>query len=132
MLIADTSAWIEFLNATGSAQGVRLRRALANREVVVIDPILMEVMSGAQRHNVTLTQRLLEAQHHQPLVHKLDWIDAATVYRELRSRGVTIRSQVDVLIAIVAIRLDIPVLHLDRDYGLIAQYTPLLVVSTDD
>ena len=129
MLIADTSAWIEFLRGTGSISAGRLRRAIVEQEVIVIDPILLEVMAGARRSAVSRTQRLLEAQYHQALSPKRDWLDAATIYRELRWRGVTLRSQMDVLIAAVAIRLDVPVLHHDRDFDYITGHTPLRVVG---
>jgi len=99
-------------------------------EVIVIDPILMEVMAGSRRDAVARTQRLLEAQHLEALSPKLDWLDAATIYRELRWRGVVVRSQIDTLIAAAAIRLDVPVLHHDRDFGHIARYTPLRLVVT--
>ncbi|MCE2529821.1 MAG: PIN domain nuclease [Acidimicrobiia bacterium] len=130
MLIADTSAWIEFLRATGSFPAGRLRQAISTKEVIVIDAILLEVMAGARRDAVARTQRLLEAQHMEALSSKLDWLDAATIYRELRWRGVTVRSQIDALIAAVAIRLDVPVLHHDRDFGYIARHTPLRTVET--
>ncbi|MBN4047583.1 PIN domain nuclease [Acidimicrobiaceae bacterium AH-315-P05] len=130
MLIADTSVWIEFLNGSGSPQGQRMRKALSDREVIVIDPILLEVMSGARADAVNQTQRLLEAQHLEALFPKLDWIDAASIYRELRWRGVSIRSQIDVLVAAVAIRLDVPILHRDRDYEHIAQHTALRTIET--
>lgn len=130
MLIADTSAWIEFLKGTGSATAERLRHAISEREIVVIDPILLEVMAGTRRDTVALTLRLLEAQHLEALAPKLDWLDAAMIYRELKWRGVTIRSQVDALIAAVAIRLNIPVLHYDRDFEHIARHTTLQTVPT--
>ena len=130
MLLADTSAWVEFLKGTGSAEAKRMRAAIAERDVVVIDPILLEVMAGARRDDVARTQRLLEAQHLEPLAPRLDWLDGATIYRSLRQRGVTVRSPVDALIAAVAIRLDLPVLHRDRDFGAIAGRTPLRVVET--
>ena len=60
---------------------------------------------------------------------KLDWLDAATIYRELRWRGVTIRSQIDVLIAAAALRLGLPVLHHDRDFAQIARHTDLRVLE---
>ena len=129
MLIADTSAWIDFLTATGTTQATRLRRAISAQEVIVVDPILLEVMAGARKDTVTRTQRLMEAQHLEALLPKLDWLDAATIYRELRWRGVTIRSQIDALIAAVAIRLEVPVLHNDRDYGLIAEHTALQIAE---
>lgn len=128
MLIADTSAWVEFLRGTGSFPAHRLRQAISAGQVIVIDPILMEVMAGARRDAVARTQRLLEAQHLEALSAKLDWLDAASIYRELRWRGVVVRSQIDALIAAAAIRLDVPILHHDRDFGHIARYTPLRTV----
>ena len=129
MLLADTSAWIDFLRAVPSPQGRRLRNAIAGREVVVVDPVLMEVMAGARRDAVARTQRLLAAQPQEALAPRLDWLDAATIYRQLRARGVTVRSGMDTLIAAAAIRLDLPVLHRDRDYDQIARYTSLRVVT---
>lgn len=129
MLLADTSAWVEFLKGTGSAEAGRMRTAIAEREVVVIDPILLEVMAGARRDDVARTLRLLEAQHVEPMAPRLDWLDGATVYRELRQRGVTVRSSVDALIAAVAIRLDLPVLHRNRDFAAIGRHTPLRLVE---
>ena len=107
-----------------------MRTAISEREVIVVDPILMEVVAGSRRDAVARTQRLLEAQQLESLFPKLDWLDAATIYRELRSRGVTIRSQVDALVAAAAIRLHVPVLHRDRDYGHIAEHTRLQLVAT--
>lgn len=106
-----------------------MRQAIANGEVITLDPVLLEVMAGARRDAVARTRRLLEAQQHESLSPKLDWLDAATIYRELRWRGFTIRSQTDALIAAVAIRLDVPVLHHDRDYDRIAEHTALQLVE---
>ncbi len=129
VLLADTSAWIDYLRATSSPQALRLRQAIAEREVVVVDPVVLEVMAGARRDAVVRTQRLLHAQHLEALAPRLDWLDAATIYRELRWRGVTIRSPIDSLIAAAAIRLDVPVLHRDRDYDRIAKHTGLQLVD---
>lgn len=129
VLLADTSAWIDYLRGTGSAVALTLRQAIVDRDVVVTDPVLLEVMAGARRGAVDRTRRLLEAQHHEPAAPMVDWIDAATIYRELRWRGVTVRSHVDTLIAAIAIRLDIPVLHCDRDYPAISRHTALRAVE---
>ena len=129
MLLADTSAWIDFLRAVPSPQERYLRQAIAEREVVVVDPVLMEVLAGARRDAIGRTRRLLGAQRLEALTPSLDWLDAATICRQLRARGVTIRSQIDALIAAAAIRLDLPVLHRDRDYDEIARNTSLRVVE---
>ncbi len=95
----------------------------------MIDPVVLEVMAGARRDAVRSTLRLLDAQHFEPLVPRLDWLDAARIYRELRTLGVTIRSLVDVLISAASIRLELPVLHHDRDFDRIAGHTRLEVVG---
>lgn len=95
----------------------------------MVDPILLEVMAGARQDAVARTQRLLEAQHLEALSPKLDWLNAATIYRQLKWRGITIRSQIDALIAAAAIRLDLPVLHRHRDFAHIAQHTALQIVE---
>ena len=97
----------------------------------MLDPILLEVTAGARREVVARTQRLLEAQQLEVLSPRLDWLDAATIYRELRWRGVTLRSQIDALISAAAIRLDLPVLHHDRDFGHIARHTALQLVPVE-
>ena len=57
------------------------------------------------------------------------FLEAAEIYRSGRRRGYAIRSTVDCLIAAIAIRNSVPVWHKDRDYSLIARYTPLRAVT---
>jgi predicted nucleic acid-binding protein len=57
----------------------------------------------------------------------VDYEDAAALYRSCRSQGVTVRRLTDCLIAAVAIRSAMPVLHADRDFDLIATCTPLKI-----
>lgn len=53
--------------------------------------------------------------------------DAIQLYREARRSAITIRSSVDCLIAICALRNDAIVLHKDRDFTHLARITPLRV-----
>ena len=129
MLLADSSTWVEFLRGTGSPAAIRMRAAISDGEVIVIGPILLEVMAGTRSAIVDRTLRLIEAQHFEALEPRRDWLSAATIYREMRRRGITIRSQSDAVIAAVSIRLDIPVLHRDRDFDVIALHTPLRVAT---
>jgi hypothetical protein len=57
------------------------------------------------------------------------FLSAADIYRLGRSRGVTIRSSVDCLIAAIAIHNKVPVWHRDRDFTAIARYTSLRAMS---
>lgn len=129
MLLADTSAWIEHLRGAESAVAYALLEAISRQEVIVIDPIILEVMAGARAAAVSRTQRVLESQHTAALSPRHDWLAAAAIYRMLRRHGISIRSQMDALIAAVAIRLDVEVLHSDRDFAAIEQHTRLRIAG---
>lgn len=58
------------------------------------------------------------------------WEEAAAIHRVCSAAGDTVRSQLDCLIAAVAIREEVPVLHADRDFDVIAEHTPLRVAAT--
>lgn len=129
MILVDTSAWIEFLRDTCSASCDRVTTAIRAREVVVTDPVMLELMSGARPHEVDNLLRLLSEQDYRPVVARLDWLDAAEIYRTCRRTGRTVRSQLECLMAAVAIRLGLPILHHDRDFDAIASATALRVAS---
>ena len=129
LILADTSAWVEYLRGTGSPTHLRLRQAIESEQVVVTDPVMYELMRGARPGDEEVLLRLLGEQEQRSVAPFLDWVDAARVWRHCRSRGAPIRSGLDCLIAAVAIRTGLPVLHLDRDYDAIASCTPLRVVK---
>ena len=52
-------------------------------------------------------------------------ISAATLYRKLRQKGVTIRKPNDCLIAAFALHFDVELCHNDRDFDAIAARTKL-------
>jgi hypothetical protein len=49
------------------------------------------------------------------------------LYRTARRSGITVRSGVDCLIAVCALRHHLTVAHRDRDFDLLAQVSPLAV-----
>lgn len=56
-----------------------------------------------------------------------DWEGAAQHHRWARSKGLTVRSGIDCLIASVALRMGSPVLALDRDFEALAQVSDLVL-----
>jgi predicted nucleic acid-binding protein len=49
MILADTSAWVEYDRATGSAVDLRLTELIAtDGPVAVTEPVIMEVLAGAR------------------------------------------------------------------------------------
>jgi predicted nucleic acid-binding protein len=59
----------------------------------------------------------------------VDYEDAAALYRACRRAGETVRRILDCLIASVAIRVDVPVLHADAGFAVLARHTALRIAS---
>ena len=129
MILADTSAWVELLRATGSATHVELRRLIeSGAEVAVTEPVLMELYAGARTD--AEENSLREAMAPFPLVALdglADFELAARIYRACRSAGETLRGIQDCLIAAPAVRVGAPVLHADADFDVIARHTSLRI-----
>jgi len=131
VILVDSSAWIEYLRATGSAADVRLARAIEGDEPLATTGIvLLEVLCGArdERHAREL-RRLLDRCRFLPLEEPSDHEAAAALYRACRRQGTTIRRLPDCLIATVAIRTEAAVLHQDADFDAIARHAPLATLA---
>ena len=132
-VLVDTSAWVEFLRATGSPHHLWLREAIKlERPLAWTEPILFELASGASAAEQATTLRsLLLRGPGLPLLGLADWDDAAALYRRTRSKGLTIRSTNDCLIATVAIRTGTPLMARDRDFAALATVSDLTLVDPD-
>ena len=130
MILADSSAWIEFLRHTGSPANVAMRDLLGG-DLAVTDPVVMEVLAGARdEQHVHELQALLARAELIPCT-PADYLDAARLFRLCRQRGETVRKLVDCLIAAVAIRAGVPLLHNDSDYDVLARHSPLSLYRTE-
>lgn len=121
MLVADTSAWIEYLRATGSPAHLAMRAEVGAGTVVLPEPVKAELLVGA-RSNAELAalRRMLDGVD-IALVHPRDDFDAAVdLYQRCRTVGITPRGLVDCLIAAMAARTGHPLLHHDRDLASLA------------
>ncbi len=126
MSLIDTSAWIEYLRQTGSRTNFEVRRML-NNDAQICDVIRMEILAGArdQRHVAQLEKLLARATTIK--TEPVDYDNAAAIYRACRKLGVTIRAQIDCLIAAIAIRTNTKIIHHDSDFDAIAQVTKLKI-----
>lgn len=131
-VLIDTSTWIEYFRATGSAAAAEVRRLLTDesQSVVTCEPIAMEILSGAvDDGSHARLERLVNGLPSLKLDDSIDFRSAAAVYRAGRRAGRTIRSINDCLIASLAIRHDAVLIHRDADFDVIAEFTPLVARS---
>lgn len=117
MILADTSAWVEYDRATGSAVERRLSTLIgASGDVAVTEPVIMEVLAGARddRREAELRRMLLRF----ALLRfdgVADFDGAVRIYRRCRASGVTPRGMIDCTIASVAWRAGATLLARDAD-----------------
>lgn len=122
MILADTSAWIEFDRATGSSVHRRLARLVAEgNDIAVTEPVVMELVAGARtEEREGDLRRLLLRCELLPFDSVTDFEAAASIYRTCRRAGVTPRGMIDCMIAAVARRHGAALLALDGDLHRVA------------
>jgi predicted nucleic acid-binding protein len=123
LILIDASAFIEFLNRTGSREDTLIEQLISNNEdIVLTDITLTEILQGIKTEReyrevktslLTFPILSLKSPH--------SYIAAADLYRKCRKRGLTIRSTIDLLIAQIALEHGATLLHNDRDFEAIAQ-----------
>ncbi len=132
MILVDTSTWVEFDRATGSAADLRLTQLIADHAdaVAVSEPVMMEVLAGA-RDGARRDQlwRMLTSFGWLGVDPVADFEGAATLYRACRAAGVTPRGLLDCMIVTIALRHDAELLAADRDFERIATVVPLRLAA---
>jgi predicted nucleic acid-binding protein len=128
-MIADTSAWIEFLRASGSPADIKLRQAMRDAEAILVPEVVYrEVLQGAS--NLSGFYELQELLDGMPAYTSVDPWDlsrsAALLYARCRWHGFTVRSPNDCWIAACAIEADEFLLAQDRDFAAISRIEPKL------
>ena len=117
MILADTSAWVEYDRASGSAVDQRIADLIArDGPLAVTQPVVMEIVAGArdQRRQEDLT-RLLQRFPLRRFDADVDLTAAARIYRQCRSVGITPRGLIDCMLVAVAWRHADAILSNDVD-----------------
>ena len=131
MILVDTSVWIAFFRQAASTHTLALDNLLAAKEVLVGDLIAAEVLQGIKgaREDKLIASALLRLP-----TRTLCGIEiagkAAENYRRLRSKGITVRGTIDVIIATWCIENDTELLHNDRDFAVMESELGLSAFSS--
>jgi predicted nucleic acid-binding protein len=123
MILADTSAWVEYDRATESNVDQRLAELIGSEgPLAVTESVMMEVLAGARTdereddlRRLLLRFRLLQFDS------AADFDGAVRIYRRCRQVGVTPRGLIDCMIASIAHRLGATLLAHDADMSRVAQ-----------
>lgn len=129
MIVVDTTVWIDFFRANESRFDLHLVELIsAGAAIALTDLIYCEVLQGIRDDASYLrTRRLLEA---YPILRMADlkrYEEAASIYRDCRARGLTVRKTIDCLIAATCLHADAEIFHNDRDFDAIARVRNLQI-----
>ena len=117
MIVVDSSVWIDHLRQVVTQPVSRLRSLMTRTELLVGDLILCEVLRGVRSEAVARDiEGMLQAFEIVPLCDRDLAIKAAANYRYLRSRGITVRNSIDLIIGTFCIERGHALLHSDRDF----------------
>lgn len=123
MILADTSAWVEYDRASNSAVDRRMTELIgADGPLAYTEPVVMEVLAGARNDaRERDLRRLLLRFHLLRFESAVDFSAAARVYRTCRKAGVAPRGLFDCMIAAVAWRHHATLLSHDADLFRVAE-----------
>lgn len=116
-VLVDTSAWADFLNGHPTAEREALRELITGEDdLFTCGLVVAEVFQGLRKEKgrEELTDLFRQLNYLEPDGIEL-YFRAAALYRDLRAQGVTIRSTIDCLIAILAETSGCHLLARDRD-----------------
>lgn len=127
MIVVDSSVWIDFLRGIQSHQVLKLKERVNSAELVIGDLILCEILRGVRNEGeaVRINERLSQLAMVN-MVGRQVAERSAMNYRLLRSRGVTLRNTIDLLIGTFCILNDLRLLHNDRDFVPMVKHLGLL------
>jgi hypothetical protein len=129
MVLVDTSIWIDFFQHPVSLQAAMLEDLIKeHNRAVLCGIILQEVLQGIRDNKVhaATKERLIKLPYLD--MSKEIHLAAASLYRSLRAKGITVPS-VDTSIAALAILNHIPLFTKDDHFNLIAKHTKLTLYS---
>ena len=127
MILADTSAWVEYDRSTGGPVDRRLTSLIAeDGPLAVTEPVVMEILAGARtdQREADLRRLLLRFELLRFDI-AADFHGAARIHRRCRRVGVTPRGLVDCMIASVALRHGAILLANDVDMDRVANVVGL-------
>lgn len=130
MILVDTSVFIDFFNGKNSKLSELLIKSIETSEDICTCGLIMtEILQGIRSDKeYDRIRNILSGLLYLPITKNI-FIHASSIYRDIRKHGKTIRSPIDCIIAAICIEHEIELLHNDKDFDNIAQYTSLRVMN---
>ena len=129
MVIVDTSAWIEYFKSGIPSVVEKVDRCLDQDLVGIGDLVYCELIQGirSNRERRHVSALLLSLPQYEMVGFNIAQ-KAADNYRLLRSRGVTVRKTIDVIIGTFCVENGFQIVHSDSDFDLMSEHISLNIL----
>lgn len=128
MILADTSAWIDYFRGVSAPYTDLLDLELARSRIVTGDLIIAEFLQGFRDEREYLeAKRIMDSLEYRDLVGREIAVAVSQNYRVLRKAGITVRKTIDVLIATFCIKNDLELIHNDKNFDVMEEKLGLKV-----
>lgn len=127
MIAVDTTIWIDLFRRVDNVGTRKFRSIKPSAQIVLGDVVLMEILQGARDdlHARRIQEQLLNFDT-RPMFGVGSAVKVARNYRTLRSKDVTVRKAIDMIIGTWCIEHQVPLLHNDRDFVPMAEHLGLV------
>jgi hypothetical protein len=129
VIVVDSSAWVEYFRDGDPSVVHKVDRCLDDNLVGIGDLIYCEVMQGihSEQSRNSVSDLFLSLPHYEMVGFAMAERSAHN-YRLLRSRGVTVRKRIDVIIGTFCAEHGLQIVHHDRDFDRMAPHIGLDIV----
>ena len=128
MIVADTSAWIDYFNGVEADHVEILDNELLYNRVIICDLIIAELLQGFRTEKqLRIAKEIVERLEYVDFVGKEIAYKTAETYIILWKKWVTLRKTIDMIIGTFCIMHDIELIHNDKDYDPLEKYLGLKV-----
>ena len=128
MIVADTSAWIDYVKGIDAPHTNLLDYELDHNRIITGDLIITEFHRGFRSEkDYQAAKKIMESLEYHDFVGKEIALQSAENFRILRRSGITVRKTIDVIIATFCIENGFQLLHNDRDFDPMEDLLGLIV-----
>jgi predicted nucleic acid-binding protein len=132
VVVVDTSVWIDYVRGINAPYTNALDYELLHNQVITGDLLIAEFLQGFREDkDFEAAKEIVDSLIYVDMLGKDIAIKAATNFRLLRKKGITVRKTVDMIIGTFCIEHELPLLHNDRDFEPMEKYMGLHIYNTD-
>ena len=130
MILIDSSVWIDYFNGVLTPHTDWLDSSLGEIPIIMSDLILIEVLQGFKSDkDFKIAKDLLLNIPFMAMGGQALALQSAMNYRYLRTKGVTVRKTIDVVIGTFCIQNQFALIYCDRDFDPMVQYLGLETID---